>query len=555
MSAIQTFLSELQKRIDAVSSQVIDFENEKNTMLLIDNILYKYSLDKNNITSDDLINLSEEDLKVILSIKYKDDELNGILSLIKVNSNIIRIYNNLKDKYGDVANASQYNEAKNYMDQLANLLSSELGRFLERNKAYVEATKKSIEIPKKYLNLFIGDKLNAPIFDLNEFNNLVDNIGLSISERADLKKEVGKANYDLVMSSFKSKDDTLLAKYYAILTMKKKKYLNTYEQIKNEDISISNANAKLDELTAKGINYSDCKQAITCILLEKALKEYNDVINNKNLGDKSAHDYLNTLTNVFEDIITFSRKHEHKKDEPSKEEASKNEKNKEINPDDEIISKTEKILTAEKALINSIDSTKLDMYLAQNIDKDTDESIKYKIVSILMEALTSLNQFKEVLKTKDDENYKYNHDKYLGELRKYIESYENLKASIKEKEEKMKEPFKIIYLKDENKKPIIKDDLKNKDIDDLINDKLKYGIIADAQKLDLENKSVAVYSKEEGNAKVCFIRLANNIILVLCALYDNDLSKVNTLIEKYKKDLNELIIKAQDVKEISKLDS
>src|SRR5574344_36206 len=142
MSAIQTFLSELQKRIDAVSSQLIDFENKKNTMLLIDNILYKYSLDKNNITSDDLINLSEEDLKVILSIKYKDDELNGILSLIKVNSNIIRIYNNLKDKYGDVANASQYNEAKNYMDQLANLLSSELGRFLERNKAYVEATKK-----------------------------------------------------------------------------------------------------------------------------------------------------------------------------------------------------------------------------------------------------------------------------------------------------------------------------------------------------------------------------------------------------------------------------
>ena len=40
MDPIQTFLNELQKRIDAVSSQVIDFESEKNSILSIDNILW-----------------------------------------------------------------------------------------------------------------------------------------------------------------------------------------------------------------------------------------------------------------------------------------------------------------------------------------------------------------------------------------------------------------------------------------------------------------------------------------------------------------------------------
>ena len=560
MDPIQTFLNELQKRIDAVSSQVIDFESEKNSILSIDNILFKYSLDKDNISGEDLLILSDEDLKEILKIKYKDEELDNILELFKINASVVKMYLELKNKYGDIDNASQFREASNFINRIAREVSSDLSRFIERNKAYIEATKKSVEIPKKYLEIFSGNKLNEPIFDLDEFNNLVDNIGLSIEERAAIKKFVGQSNYTIVTKTKSKEEEQLLAKYYAVIAMKKRKFKDIYNQIKKKEFTLSEAEAKLDLISTELVlEKKQVRQAMTCLLLEKTIKEYDDTLTDGKIEEKIRAEYLLSLNSELEDIMAFSRKRDAVVEEikPDQKEDVKKEAET-INPDTEIITTAENILHAESALIASIDASKLNAYLAQNIDNNSKEAINYKIVSILMEMLQALNQFKEIIKMyeENDENYKYNHDQSLGNLRKYIEAYNTLKTSLETEvkgDDIIKGYFKILYLTNENGEALITKDLASstkkvaEDIHKIINEKLPDGELLDSQKLNLDNKSVAVYSITLNKANVCYIRLASNMILVLCAINKNEKveEKINELILNSKAKLNEIIIKVQ----------
>lgn len=560
MDPIQTFLNELQKRIDAVSSQVIDFESEKNSILSIDNILFKYSLDKDNISGEDLLILSDEDLKEILKIKYKDEELDNILELFKINASVVKMYLELKNKYGDIDNASQFREASNFINRIAREVSSDLSRFIERNKAYIEATKKSVEIPKKYLEIFSGNKLNEPIFDLDEFNNLVDNIGLSIEERAAIKKFVGQSNYTIVTKTKSKEEEQLLAKYYAVIAMKKRKFKDIYNQIKKKEFTLSEAEAKLDLISTELVlEKKQVRQAMTCLLLEKTIKEYDDTLTDGKIEEKIRAEYLLSLNSELEDIMAFSRKRDAVVEEikPDQKEDVKKEAET-INPDTEIITTAENILHAESALIASIDASKLNAYLAQNIDNNSKEAINYKIVSILMEMLQALNQFKEIIKMyeENDENYKYNHDQSLGNLRKYIEAYNTLKTSLETEvkgDDIIKGYFKILYLTNENGEALITKDLASstkkvaEDIHKIINEKLPDGELLDSKKLNLDNKSVAVYSITLNKANVCYIRLASNMILVLCAINKNEKveEKINELILNSKAKLNEIIIKVQ----------
>ena len=69
MKAVSVFLEELQKRIDSTALQTIDFENKKNTLLEIDNIILKYGLNKRNISayaivSSEMVNNVEAYLEV-----------------------------------------------------------------------------------------------------------------------------------------------------------------------------------------------------------------------------------------------------------------------------------------------------------------------------------------------------------------------------------------------------------------------------------------------------------------------------------------------------------
>ena len=73
MKAVSVFLEELQKRIDSTALQTIDFENKKNTLLEIDNIILKYGLNKRNINADDLLKIdsvSIDDLYLIIDFIY-----------------------------------------------------------------------------------------------------------------------------------------------------------------------------------------------------------------------------------------------------------------------------------------------------------------------------------------------------------------------------------------------------------------------------------------------------------------------------------------------------
>lgn len=530
MDAIQDFLNELQKRIDAVSGQVIDFENEKNTILAINNILFKYSLDKDNITGLDLINVDEKDLREIFKIKYEGEELDNILNKFKLQARVVSIYQNLINKYGEGNNPPQYVEAKEFIDKIAKELTSDMSRFIERNKAYIEASKKSVSLPKKYLALFAGGKLNSPIYDFTEFNDYVNNLGFSLEERAELKKVVGEANYNLVMNSKTKEQEKIINKYSSILVVKKSKYQAAYDLIKNENFILSNVDDDLSRMMEKyNLDFMNAKQAITCVLLEKNLQEYEKAIANSEMEDSIKREYLLTLENIFENIMVFSRKHEVKVATESGK----------INPDEEMITKVEKILHDEKDLIAATDQEKLEIYLAQNIDANTSEAIRYKIVSILIEMLSSLNKFKEIIKM-DDESLKYNHDQELGNLNRYIETYLSLKEILTKKESTFKylilDEAEIIKAISSLNKTEYKSFLEN--LDSLVN-----GNLGASKKLSISNKKLSVYNLNN----IVYMRLANNFLLILS--YGE--KEINDIVNKLEKQISEEIVLAQNEENIN----
>src|SRR5574344_848520 len=530
MDAIQDFLNELQKRIDAVSGQVIDFENEKNTILAINNILFKYSLDKDNITGLDLINVDEKDLREIFKIKYEGEELDNILNKFKLQARVVSIYQNLINKYGEGNNPPQYVEAKEFIDKIAKELTSDMSRFIERNKAYIEASKKSVSLPKKYLALFAGGKLNSPIYDFTEFNDYVNNLGFSLEERAELKKVVGEANYNLVMNSKTKEQEKIINKYSSILVVKKSKYQAAYDLIKNENFILSNVDDDLSRMMEKyNLDFMNAKQAITCVLLEKNLQEYEKAIANSEMEDSIKREYLLTLENIFENIMVFSRKHEVKVATESGK----------INPDEEMITKVEKILHDEKDLIAATDQEKLEIYLAQNIDANTSEAIRYKIVSILIEMLSSLNKFKEIIKM-DDESLKYNHDQELGNLNRYIETYLSLKEILTKKESTFKylilDEAEIIKAISSLNETEYKSFLEN--LDSLVN-----GNLGASKKLSISNKKLSVYNLNN----IVYMRLANNFLLILS--YGE--KEINDIVNKLEKQISEEIVLAQNEENIN----
>ena len=209
MKAVSVFLEELQKRIDSTALQTIDFENKKNTLLEIDNIILKYGLNKRNISADDLLKIdsvSIDDLYLIIDFIYGNntDEIKDIAT-----RNINNIRNN--------GNHGSYV----YLEQIAGRITQDLSSCLKRDKEYIDSQREMIELPKRVLELFDDGSLKRPIYDYSDIDKL--SLGLSSKERGELKEELYIESFNLVAHQMSKDDKLFIDKYASVIKNKKEK--------------------------------------------------------------------------------------------------------------------------------------------------------------------------------------------------------------------------------------------------------------------------------------------------------------------------------------------
>ena len=486
MKAVSVFLEELQKRIDSTALQTIDFENKKNTLLEIDNIILKYGLNRRNISADDLLKVASakiDDLYLIIDFIYGDntDEIKDIAT-----RNINNIRNN--------GNHGSYV----YLEQIAGRITQDLSSCLKRDKEYIDSQKEMIELPKRVLELFDNGSLKRPIYDYSDIDKL--SLGLSSKERGELKEELYIESFNLVAHQMSKDDKLFIDKYVSVIKNKKEKYKDVYDVLTDVSADASLISQKAKEISKdKKLDYNDVRQVLFIKVLEELLLS---------LGVRDGvYDNLLNLKSEMEEVLSLSRKKEVVTD--SKEEDS-SDKSREF---DEVINKAKEIISSEKELIDSVKPEDLQKFLIDSVTSD-DKDNKYKIVSILMELSREVNGALDKVKLFDGHLDDSVLSSFINNINKYIETYEVLKGDKKEED---KEEH-IIYLDS------IVDEVNALDKKELspfkkVYEKLILGDFSEVKRL--ENTSYNIYVSSYKDVNVSFMRLPDKFLMIL-HVYTNE---------------------------------
>ena len=493
MKAVSVFLEELQKRIDSTALQTIDFENKKNTLLEIDNIILKYGLNRRNISADDLLKVAStkiDDLYLIIDFIYGDntDEIKDIATC-----NINNIRNN--------GNHGSYV----YLEQIAGRITQDLSSCLKRDKEYIDSQREMIELPKRVLELFDNGSLKRPIYDYSDIDKL--SLGLSSKERGELKEELYIESFNLVAHQMSKEDKLFIDKYTSVIKNKKEKYKEVYDALGDVNIDVSLVSEKAKDASLDGkFDYNDVRQALFVKVLEKDLIKYQELLLSLGVRD-GVYDNLLNLKSEMEEVLSLSRKKEVVTD--SKEEDS-SDKSREF---DEVINKAKEIISSEKELIDSVKPEDLQKFLIDSVTSD-DKDNKYKIVSILMELSREVNGALDKVKLFDGHLDDSVLSSFINNINKYIETYEVLKG---DRNEENKEEH-VIYLES------IIDEVNALDKKELnafknVCEKLILGDFSEVKRL--ENTSYNIYVSSYKDVNISFMRLPDKFLMIL-HVYTNE---------------------------------
>lgn len=410
MAVIDTFLNKLQRLINVADSVKTNKAINRNASLEIENVLYANGI-TGEVSYDDLLTLKKSDVRTIFKAMYSEkfeSEYNRFMS----KRAIIDEFRNISLSHVGAFEPKEYSGAMDYITDFAN----KLNEFLSSNKA--DDNFIGNDLYKKYLNMFRGNKLVVPVTDFDEFDSLLDSMKFSDKESGDIKMFVGLGNIELLLPDDKN-ELTVLNKYEIILKNKYSKYKDTIVLLKDESFSLDTFDESLDRIKGRlNVNSDDVRQAMCCVLLGKKISEYKDVSAKKDMPANIKEEYLNSLEEELDKIIVKSR------EQPSKKEEPKDEVKPEISRDP-ILDEVENIISSEKALIDSVNFDDLNMYLFEGIKEQSEETIGYRIVSVI----TALYSEMEKLNNFTDTPSVYN--ACLNNIKDYVDAYHKLKEEQK----------------------------------------------------------------------------------------------------------------------------
>ena len=181
---INSFITELSKKIDTVDEQLKDFQSKMDRITDVKNMLTLKTLkDIDDLKGEDLALLDKEDFMKILEVFNFDDKeekmkifFNATVS-IKVNQKLV------SDGEINVSNKEQIESYISWLDEQIKYIKEYIKDFNNNNKEYYNSLKISNNLYKKYISYFKNDKLIKPIYDIEEFNEVLKKSGIITSEK------------------------------------------------------------------------------------------------------------------------------------------------------------------------------------------------------------------------------------------------------------------------------------------------------------------------------------------------------------------------------------
>ena len=210
MMYINSFITELSKKIETVDTQLKDFESKMDRINEVKSMLTLKTLkDIDSLKGEDLVLLSKEEFAQILDAFNFDDKeekmkifFNASVSL-KVNQKLT------SDGEIEVNNKDDINNYVKWLDEQINFIKEYLKDFNENNKEYYNSLKISDNLYKKYISYFKNDKLIKPIYDIEEFNEVIKKSGIITSEKWQLLKYVGEKNIEFQKKQEANKEEKI----------------------------------------------------------------------------------------------------------------------------------------------------------------------------------------------------------------------------------------------------------------------------------------------------------------------------------------------------------
>ena len=246
MMYINSFITELSKKIETVDTQLKDFESKMDRINEVKSMLTLKTLkDIDSLKGEDLSLLSKEEFAQILDAFNFDDKeekmkifFNASVSL-KVNQKLV------SDGVIEVNNKTEVDNYVKWLDEQINFIKEYLKDFNENNKEYYNSLKISDNLYKKYVSYFKNDKLIKPIYDIEEFNEVIKKSGIITSEKWQLLKYVGEKNIEFQKKQEANKeekieysDEEIISFVESILAREKNLILSLNEELINTSLSM-----------------------------------------------------------------------------------------------------------------------------------------------------------------------------------------------------------------------------------------------------------------------------------------------------------------------------
>ena len=246
MMYINSFITELSKKIETVDTQLKDFESKMNKINEVKSMLTLKTLkDIDSLKGEDLSLLTKEEFAQILDAFNFDDKeekmkifFNASVSL-KVNQKLA------SDGVIEVNNKNEVDNYVKWLDEQINFIKEYLKDFNENNKEYYNSLKISDNLYKKYISYFKNGKLIKPIYDIEEFNEVIKKSGIITSEKWQLLKYVGEKNIEFQKKSEANKeekieysDEEIISFVESILAREKNLILSLNEELINTSLSM-----------------------------------------------------------------------------------------------------------------------------------------------------------------------------------------------------------------------------------------------------------------------------------------------------------------------------
>lgn len=277
---IKSFLTELSKKIETVSEQLKDFEGKMDKINQVKSMLTLKTLkDIDSLTGEDLVLLSKEEFLNVLE-SFKFDDIDEKMKIFFNASVQIKVKQRLISD-GEIEVNNDVNSYIKWLDEQVKYIKEYIDDFNQNNKEYYNSLKISDSLYKKYIEYFKNDKLIKPIYNIEEFNEVIKKSGIITSDKWQLLKYVGEKNIEFQKKNEANKNE--------VVEYTEEEIISFVESILNREREL------IDSITEDMITES-----------MEVLDYDEDTIQEKNITDKDIVKYqkvpiLDTLNKMYQE--------------------------------------------------------------------------------------------------------------------------------------------------------------------------------------------------------------------------------------------------------------